>query len=500
MTAALHRLVFAVMHHVFRPTSDEEWAQLWQRPDLRTDAVTKFFHEERDSFDLFHPDRPFMQSKSLAEVEPAGIARLVPFRASGNNVTLFDHTTAADRLTLTPAEAARWLVTLQCYDPGGMKSGAYRNAPRSSKRAPINDFGCVVVEGGTLKETLLLNLLRYDPARDEPSMTGVDDRPNWQDPGSTAATPNARTPRGWLDLLTWPSRRVLLRASTEQSDAESGHPLVDGVVITPGTELRPVAEDHEHDWMAALRIPITKGPRKTGKKKPIMPPRVPVRLEEQRGVWRHAEELLLGAQQHNDQSRRRRPAALDQIAERAEHNLIPADAVFTLRVYGQQLDDKQAIVHNWQEESVPAPVALLREKSARLRLSRVVGLSCRLADDVGFLVRQLDRGYRADFNASPPPTLEVSYWPHLTAPFHTFVRDLGKAMEMENNGAGEKAAVDKWGRAVRGIAADAADRWVFGAARSSARALSMAGKHDIVFRAELSRVLKLFSDEVDRSL
>ncbi|ASO21804.1 CRISPR system Cascade subunit CasA [Actinoalloteichus hoggarensis] len=487
MTAALYRLVLAVTHRVFRPATDEDWAQLWERDDLRTRQWEDFLARDRNSFDLFHPERPFLQSRSLSSVAPSGIARLVPFRASGSNATLFDHTTSADRLTLSPAEAARWLVTLQCYDPGGLKSGAYPKAPRSSERAPANNFGCVVVEGGTLKETLLLNLLSYDPLIDQPPGTGVQDRPSWEDTEVGGPEPVERTPLGWTDLLTWPSRRVLLT-----TDGDPDDPVVDGVVITPGTRLRPVAEDQEHEWMAALRRPIVRGTARGNSK------RYPVRLEEQRGVWRHAEELLLAAEQRRniEQSDRRRPAALDAIARRTEYGLLPEDAVFTLRVFGQQLDSKQAVVQTWLEESVPAPVALLRTESERERLGAVVGHSCRLADDVGFLLRRLDKGYREDFAVKSPPALEVSYWPQLTAPFHTFILDLGAAMRSDRNGSQEHAAVEAWRRAVARVANAAADRWVYGAARRGARELSLAGKHDGRFRAELGTRLVLYRREV----
>jgi CRISPR-associated protein Cse1 (CRISPR_cse1) len=43
-------------------------------------------------------------------------------RAAGIGRTLFDHTTAAESPALSPAEAARWLITAQMYDTGGLKT------------------------------------------------------------------------------------------------------------------------------------------------------------------------------------------------------------------------------------------------------------------------------------------------------------------------------------------------------------------------------------------
>ncbi|APU16637.1 MULTISPECIES: type I-E CRISPR-associated protein Cse1/CasA [Actinoalloteichus] len=490
MTAALHRMVLALAHRALGPATEDDWAVLWRRGDLWTDDVRRYLRDDRERFDLFHPDRPFLQCRSLATREPSGIARLVPFRASGSNATLFDHTTAGDRLRLTPAEAARWLVTLQCYDPGGLKTAAFAGAARASERAPANNFGCVLVEGATLKETVLLNLLCYDPLAGEPPLTYADDCPNWEDPGSAQPRPDERHPRGWTDVLTWPARRVLL--STGDS-AET--PMVDGVVITPGTRLRSASADQQDERMAAFRRPIMRG-TKRGRFELR-----PVKLEEQRGVWRHAEELLLPSDQRSsiDQSDRRRPAALDAIADRTDSGLLPDDAVYTLRVYGQQLDSKAAVVQFWQEESVPAPVALLRAGVGSARMGDVIGYSCRLADDVGFLLRRLDKGYREEFKATPPPELELSYWPHLTGPFHTFIVALGKAVAFVT-GEREHTAVEAWRGAVAQIAHAAADRWVYGAARLGARELSMAGKHDGTFRHKLDERLALHRIEVSRFL
>ncbi|MCZ9341096.1 type I-E CRISPR-associated protein Cse1/CasA, partial [Streptomyces sp. TRM76130] len=83
-------------------------------------------------------------------------AKLVAHRATGSNRTLFDHTTADQRPLLQPAEAARWLVTTQAYDTSGTKQ-PYRTE-RSAEGGLGNRFGCVLVEGASLHETLLLNM------------------------------------------------------------------------------------------------------------------------------------------------------------------------------------------------------------------------------------------------------------------------------------------------------------------------------------------------------
>ncbi|MER7211475.1 type I-E CRISPR-associated protein Cse1/CasA [Streptosporangium sp. NPDC000239] len=465
MTAALHRFLLAFFHRVYGPESEEAWQELWTTEQLPTEALDTYLHRHRHRFDLFHPEVPFMQCAKLASLTPATAAKLVPYRAVGNNVTLFDHTTAADRVTLSPQEAARWLVTVQAFDPGGMKTPYEKD--KSSERAPCNDFGVVVVEGENLKETLLLNALVYLPDHQKPMMTAPDDRPVWEEETGPSPRPDKRTARGWTDLLTWPSRRVLLSATGSGENT-----LVEGVVITPGTRLDASLIDEE--WMAAFRRPRdAKG--KFKKSSPILP----VRLHPLRGIWRHSVELLL-TDVWEEGRNRRRPAALDQIAELAERRLIPLNAVYTLRVFGQRLDSKASVIEAWMEEQVPAPVPLLRAKDENL--GAIIGHAIALADDAGSALRSFQAEYRKDFRDTTTPDIDHQYWPRLSRPFGAFLVALGDARD---NDRSELPAIQAWARQVKRLAATVADRWVAGSP-ARGRAMVALGKHHGVFHSRLA--------------
>ena len=131
-----------------------------------------------DRFDLFDDRRPFFQCPALAAKEASTTANLVAYRSAGIARTLFDHTTAAESPALSPAEAARWLITAQMYDTGGLKTQYTKD--KGSIAGLGNRFACAVVEGETLHETLLLNTLVYDPAAEQPWMTSGRDRPVWE--------------------------------------------------------------------------------------------------------------------------------------------------------------------------------------------------------------------------------------------------------------------------------------------------------------------------------
>lgn len=475
MTAALHRLLLAVFHRAYGPSSEAAWQDLWTAEHFPADPLRKYLERHRERFDLFQPQLPFMQCAELSSLTPATAAKLVPYRAVGNNVTLFDHTTSGDKVMLTPQEAARWLVTLQAFDPGGMKTPYEKE--KSSERAPCNSFGVVLVEGRNLKETLLLNALVYLPDYEKPRMTTSDDRPVWEEQAGPSPSPDKRTARGWTDLLTWPSRRVLL--STTEAD---GSRMVDGVVITPGTRLDTQWSDEE--LMSAFRRPTdAKGRFKRDA------PMLPVRLHPLRGIWRHSVELLL-TDVWEEGRNRQRPAALDQIAELAVINCIPADAVYTLRVFGQHLDSKATVVETWLEEEIPAPVPLLRARDESL--GALIGCAITLADEAGSALRSFQAEYHREFRDDPVSDIGHGYWPRLSRPFGAFLIDLGRARQ---TGRSEALATRAWGRCVIELAMAAADRWVVGSP-AEGRAMIVLGKHYALFEARLRKAERLFHAQI----
>lgn len=465
MTAALHRLVLAFAHSAYGPATEADWNRLWTDPTLPAPEVP---HEDR--FDLFHPNRPFLQCPALSVKEPGPVTKLVMYRASGNNRTLFDHTTAGQRTSLDPADAARWLVTVQAYDAGGLKTPFTK--VKSSKAALGNQYGCVLVEGPTLKETLLLNLLVYAPKNEEPRGTREDDRPAW-DGEPPDPEPEERHAKGWLDVLTWPSRRVLLHRSDDDR--------VDGVVISPGAQLRterakvPDLSLVEH--MAAY-----------GKAKNTTSYQ-PVRLDDRRGVWRHARDLLLGDQENGE---RLRPRALDQIADML---VIPSDTVYTLRVFGQQLNRQGGAVTYWREEAVAAPVALMRATVDEM-VDTVLYRAVTLADEAGLALRNLERGFLKEA-ASPIAGAEIDlpYWSQLVKPFDGFLLSLAEEIEAER----PVLSALTWCDTVTRICQGAGRRWAYGAPRHG-RDLELAAKHYSWFRRALGRHERDFRDGLRRAL
>jgi len=477
MTAALHRLILALTCRAYQPVDLRCWTGLWGDDHFPVQNLTDYASRYPRRFDLFDAERPFFQCPAVAAVAASSAAKLVPYRSVGNNTTLFDHTTATDEVVLTPAEAARWLVTLQAYDPGGMKT-PYRKE-KSSVAAPANDFGVALVEGSNLKETLLLNLMPYHPNDEQPRNTYPEDRPVWEgDP--PGPEPDKRVPKGWTDLLTWPSRRVWL--GHRQAGVEI---LVDRVVITPGTRLDATPEDCE--WMAAHYRPEVRMPRLTkgAARKRTYGPWQSIRLFEHRGVWRHSQELLL-APSGDGERHRQRPAALDHVARMVARKVVPPDAVYTLRVFGQQLDSNRSVVQQFLEEAVAVPVALL---VARYEVAGpVIGHSIELANLVGHALNTMERDYRATSGQEPSGSLNLTYWPRLVEPFDRFLRSLGATLETDESAA---SVIQPWADTVRNVAGQAAQRWAHSSHRRGQDLKAFALHYD-EFREKLTNLLNSY--------
>lgn len=216
------------------------WQQKWDAGSVFDDEVRDYLSDLHERFDLRHPDRPFLQVADLhtSKNEWKSLDILIP--DAGEVGDLF--TMRTDIESLTPAEAARYLIHANAYDFSGIKSGAIGDdRVKGGKGYPLGIgwagwLGGTVLEGRNLWETLLLN---YVPYREQ---AGSDeDLPVWElDPALTAA-PRAgfavneeNAAAGPVELLTWPQRRIRLRWEDDQ---------VTGVLISNGDALGYTIQD-----------------------------------------------------------------------------------------------------------------------------------------------------------------------------------------------------------------------------------------------------------------
>lgn len=213
--AAILRLMIAIATAAFAdPNRDEYearelWGRWWADGNFPFDALRDYLERHRDRFDLLDPDRPFYQVGNLTTASGAtsGLNKLIADVPDG--AQFFTTRAASGVQSLSFAEAARWVVHCQAFDPSGIKTGAVGDGRvKGGKGYPIGkawvgQIGLVVLEGANLAETLLLNTVAF------PSFEG--DRPSWERPqlgaGEDLVHPK---PVGSVDLFTWQSRRIRL--------------------------------------------------------------------------------------------------------------------------------------------------------------------------------------------------------------------------------------------------------------------------------------------------
>ncbi|MGH3585378.1 MAG: type I-E CRISPR-associated protein Cse1/CasA, partial [Pseudonocardia sp.] len=260
-----------------------------------------------------------------------------------NGVPFF--ATRRGELSLTHAEAARWLVHVHAFDPSGIKSGAVGDERvKNGKGYPIGIawsgwLGGVLVEGKSLKDTLLLNLIA---AGDGTTPRDPDvDLPVWERPPLTVRDESGypeqgREPTGPADLYTWPSRRIRLVADGDR---------VTGVIIANGNRLQPQNRMRFEPHTAWRRSPNQEKQLKSTS--PVYMPRA---HDPDRAIWRGLESLLPAAVARAGSTERITPGVLDWVGHLCVERVLLDDFPMTFRavgmVYGSQSSVVEDVVHD----------------------------------------------------------------------------------------------------------------------------------------------------------
>jgi CRISPR system Cascade subunit CasA len=369
---ALTRFLLAVLHRAVEgPADAAAWEELWRADGLPVDDVARYLETWRHRFDLLDPAVPFMQTAALTAASagqaPWPLTKLIADVPNG--APLF--TTRAGRALqrVDCAEAARWLVHAQAFDIAGQKTGV---AGEPRKRMPNGNLnlgstswcgrlGGVLIEGPTLRDTLLLNLLPYRDASSslqwgEPS----GDAPAWErspsQPGpelDSVGQPLGR-PVGPAALYTWCSRRVRLVADDDG---------VTGLVLTYGDPLPP-QDAFTFEPMSVWRKSEAQA-KVLGRALVYMPRE----HSTDRAFWRGIAALL----PHSTQSAQgaeaaqfRPPAVVEWLAYLEYEDLLPADYPIRLRAVGLVYGTNNSVVDELIDDELSLSVAVLRAAQPEL--------------------------------------------------------------------------------------------------------------------------------------
>lgn len=359
-TFALTRLLLAVLHGALAgPRNLEEWDDLWAQEKLPVARIAPYLAQHRERFDLLHPRTPFLQ---VGDLRTGGdkTSELTALIADVPNNAPFFTTRLGGDLTLSYAEAARWLVHCQAFDPSGIRSGVVGDdRAKNGKSYPIGVawsglLGGLLLEGATLRETLLLNLIARD-FRDYARDPAVD-RPVWEREPVTAAEeePGGRPPTGPVDLYLWQSRRMRLVADEGR---------VTRVLISNGEKLTPQNRYGQEPHTAWRRSEAQE--KKPGVTGIVYMPR---EHDPDRAVWRGLESLLPGvsSRQKNMGGRYLAPGILDWLGHLTVEESIPRDHPVRVRAIGMTYGSNSSVTDDIVHDTLALRALLARQDAGAL--------------------------------------------------------------------------------------------------------------------------------------
>jgi CRISPR system Cascade subunit CasA len=418
-TIAMYRLLLAVLHRVYGPRSEAEWREMWDAGGWEATPVVDYLKRWRHRFDLLDEKRPFFQHPGI-EAEWSASQRLSHELGPANAGMFID---VEEGTPMTAGEATRYLLAYQLFSPGGLvglqklEDQQDRKRYKFARAAPLAGSAVCLATGGNLAETLLLNMVRYDPAEERPFAGEGEDRPVWEREDLTEVVD--RTPAGLLDWLTWPCRRIRLRGRELDS-----RPIVDGVLIMKGDQLPAGKYESDYEQMVAYRqVPDAK---------PQQNPHPPIGFERDRVVWRDSTALLQSVEAKEKERGHMRPKTLEAVADRNPADDLDDAPPMPIDLFGINLDQFNVLF--WRHERLPVPPAYLSDRGLYEGLENAL----RLAEDSG---RSLNAATRRlaelllsrDESRRPDPKavsalaesmgLGRRYWAKLGDHFTRFLRD-----------------------------------------------------------------------------
>ncbi|RIK38481.1 MAG: hypothetical protein DCC58_16575 [Chloroflexi bacterium] len=321
----------------------------------------------------------------------------------------------------------------------------------------------------------------FDPARDLPA---------WE---RGAPTTGVRIPSGYIDLLTWRSRRI--RLVHEVTDC--------GVIVTSAVVVK--GEQIPKNWYLHRReqmVPFLKKPKATEGENPYPP----LSFVEDRALWRDSLALFQSVN-----TRTARPGMIDWLAHLVSADLLEETRLHSLTAYGLATD--QGKVFFWRRETMPLPLQLINDYALTDRIEQALAIAERVgtlfeigADDdlktnakgkkvrVPRPMQVFAESILAPGDRSPDPgdvarlvdALEpaAAYWPALEAPFKQFLLALPDH---------PNEALRTWIDAVE-AAARAAFEATMLSFDTSARALRAAASAEERFRTSLAAILRRYRD------
>lgn len=395
---AIQRLILAIAYRVATPSNEQEWARQWNE-GAPTDLMLEYLEKWRDRFYLFGGRHPFMQVADLRTEKDAvsGLEKIIADVPNGEQFFTTRHGKALAKISA--AEAARWLIHAQAYDPSGIRSGAVGDSQvKGGKGYPIGPSWCghlgiVWLKGENLDESLVLNLVPSDSGNPRGvsastqwgGCTWEDDEPETAERGDYSLLNSAGTPRpiSIPRLLTWHSRRVRLIGDV------SG---VTGVVLALGDKLAP-QQMQQYEPLSLWRYSM---PQSKNFKQDVYMPR---KLEAGRALWRNLPGVLPDATKINGADKQEKdeffPSATLSFHYAFEESLVKTDYPKRIRIQaiGVTYGPKESTFQDIYFDELTLSVALMRADQPDLaaQVDRQVRNTEEVAKSLGVFAANLAR-------------------------------------------------------------------------------------------------------------
>lgn len=500
---AIQRLILAIAYRVATPSNEQEWARQWNE-GAPTDRMLEYLEEWRDRFYLFGGRYPFMQVADLRTEKDAvsGLEKIIADVPNGEQFFTTRHGKALAKISA--AEAARWLVHVQAYDPSGIRSGAVGDSQvKGGKGYPIGPSWCghlgiVWLKGENLDESLVLNLVPSDAGNLRGVSTSTqwggctweDDEPETAERNDYSLLDSSGTPRpiSIPRLLTWHSRRVRLIGDV------SG---VTGVVLAQGDKLAP-QQMQQYEPLSLWRYSM---PQSKKFKQDVYMPR---KFEAGRALWRNLPGALPEAAKIDGADKQKKdeffPSATLSFHYAFEESLVKTDYPKRVRIQaiGVTYGPQESTFEDIYFDELTLSVALMRADQPELaaQVDRQVRNTEEVARILGVFATNLARAAGESGEGAGDGArdrVKQDFYAQVDDPFRRWLTNIDEHSEPSE-------IAQSWERSLRifaqeaaaGLAASTPSTAIIG--RDTGRGFMNIGTAENYFNSALNRLLPIQKD------